>query len=179
MDADAVRDLQSEDRLKLKSVYLRYRNEFISFGKKYGLDQEALQDIYQEAFIALRKKAMEGRLDTVQSSLKTYLFGIGKYKIFDDLKKRKREVRLEPHLHGSQDEIPEIAVTAEEPLNERQSRLRLQLQKLGEKCRKLLTLFYYRGLSIKEIVDVGGYKNPNVVKAHKSRCLKTLREMMI
>ncbi|MEM9936719.1 MAG: sigma-70 family RNA polymerase sigma factor, partial [Bacteroidota bacterium] len=49
-------------------------------------------------------------------------------------------------------------------------------QQMGDKCRELLKLFYYRGFSIKEIVVETGYKDENTVKSYKSRCLKKLKE---
>ncbi len=175
MDNQAVEDLRSDDRLKLKALYNQYRAEFLGFGKRYKLDQEALADVYQEAFLALRKQAIKGRLDSVNSSMKTYLFGIGKYKIFDALKEKNRNVQLEPDLHLAGEEIGEIELEHSPPLTQEQFLLRKYFKELGEKCRQVLTLFYYRGLSIKEIAEIAGYDNTNVVKAHKSRCLKTLK----
>lgn len=173
-----MRELQSNDRLAIKALYQRYRSEFIGFGKRYGLDEHDLADVYQEAFLALRKRALQGKLDAVESSLKTYLFGIGKHKIYDTLKRKGKTQPYESRLHVVDTDIPEIEIGAVEPLTERQVMLRKHLKKLGDKCREVLTLFYYRGLNIEEIVTLAGYRNANVVKAHKSRCLKTLREMM-
>lgn len=176
MDNQVVEDLKSDDRLKLKALYNQYRAEFLGFGKRYNLDQEALADVYQEAFLALRKQAIKGRLYSVNSSMKTYLFGIGKYMIFDVLKEKNRNVKLEPNLHLAGGEIGEIELGHSPSLTQEQLLLRKYFKELGEKCKQVLTLFYYRGLSIAEIVKLTGYENSNVVKAHKSRCLKTLRQ---
>ena len=178
MDYHAIEDLRSDDRLKLKALYNRYRAEFLGFGKRFNLDQDALADVYQEAFLALRKRAINGKLYDIQSSLKTYLFGIGKYMIFDVLKEKKRNVSFESNLHLVGDDIPEIELDPMPPLTQEQLLLRKYFKDLGEKCRQVLTLFYYRGLNIKEIAQVAGYGNANVVKAQKSRCLKTLRQLI-
>ena len=177
MDKNDVQDLQSEDRLKLKAIYNQYRAEFLGFGRRYNLDQDALSDVYQEAFLALRKRALHGKLDEVQSSIKTYLFGIGKFKIYDALKKKQLEVPYESKLHSVGEEIQWIEIDKEPPLTEKQTLLRKYLKELGEKCRQVLTMYYYRGLNIKEIAEQAGYGNENVVKAQKSRCLKTLRQL--
>ena len=110
--------------------------------------------------------------------MKTYLFGIGKFMIYDALKEKKKIAPYEPNLHVADDPIETVAITASEELTEEQSLLRKYFKALGEKCRLVLTLFYYRGLSIKEIVLEAGYKDENNVKATKSRCLKQLREMI-
>ncbi len=177
MDKDALKDLQSNDRLKLKALYNQYRAEFIGFGRRYSLDQDALSDVYQESFLALRKRAVQGKLDSIDSSMKTYLFGIGKFKIYDTIKAKKREISYESQLHLVDEEVQEIEIETEPQLNEKQRLLRKYLKELGEKCRQVLTMFYYRGLSIKEIAEQAGYGNENVVKAQKSRCLKTLRQL--
>ncbi|MEL6925658.1 MAG: hypothetical protein AAFO94_16555 [Bacteroidota bacterium] len=39
-------------------------------------------------------------------------------------------------------------------------------------------MFYYRGLSIAEIVEQTDYKDANTVKAYKSRCLKKLKQLI-
>ena len=52
MEKDAITDLKSDDRLKLKALYNKYRSPFMGFGKRYQLDNAALADIYQEAFLA-------------------------------------------------------------------------------------------------------------------------------
>lgn len=177
MDKNALKDLQSNDRLKLKALYNQYRAEFLNFGRRYNLDQDSLSDVYQEAFLALRKRALQGKLDAIDSSMKTYLFGIGKFKIYDTIKAMKREVPYESQLHLVEDEVQEIEISSEPQLTEKQMILRKYLKELGEKCRQVLTMFYYRGLSIKEIAEQAGYGNENVVKAQKSRCLKTLRQL--
>ena len=65
-----------------------------------------------------------------------------------------------------------------EELTIEQQLLRTHFNKLGKKCRELLTLFYYRGLTIDDIVEFAGYTNGSVVRSQKSRCLKSLKEMI-
>src|SRR6516225_9375648 len=52
--------------------------------------------------------------------------------------------------------------------------LRSLLDKLGESCRKILILFYYENLSMKEIVDHLHYDNEQVVRNKKYKCLQQL-----
>ena len=177
MDKAIIETLKNNDRLKLKALYNEHRNAFFGFAKKYGLSETELADVYQEAFLALRKHAIKGTLDSVSTQCSTYLFGIGKFMIYDRLKDKKRSVSYEPKLHKV-DAIEEIVVEASPSLTQEQQLLRTYFQKLGKKCQEVLTLFYYRGLTIDEIVEKSGYDNPNVVKAQKSRCLKTLKEMI-
>ena len=178
MDKNTITDLKSEDRLKLKALYNEYRASFLGFGKGFHLDEDALSDVYQEAFLALRKKAISGKLNDVKCSTKTYLFGIGKFMIYDTLKEKKLHRPYESMMHLATEDPPEIELENTPPLTQEQHLLRKYFKKLGEKCQMLLTFFYYRGLSIKEIVIMGEYKDENTVKSSKSRCVKQLREMI-
>lgn len=164
---------------EIQELYTTHKDAFLNFGMKYGLDHDDLIDIYQEAFIALRKHAINGKLVNVKSSLKTYLFGIGKFMIYDLLKEKKKTTTLNTDTVSKYSHIEPVAVEFEnEELTIEQQLLRTHFNKLGKKCRELLTLFYYRGLTIDDIVEFAGYTRGSVVRSQKSRCLKSLKEMI-
>lgn len=180
MEENLVNVLVLSNPKEITSLYQSNRDSFIGFGKKYGLDYDDLSDIYQEAFIALRKHAISGKLQTVKSSLKTYLFGIGKFMIYDRIKEKQKTTTYEPLFHGSkEDDIAVIQFESEEAqLSLEQHSLRANFKKLGKNCQKLLTLFYSRGLSIDDIVEMTDYKQSSVVRSQKSRCLKSLKTLI-
>ena len=174
MESEFVKALIHNDHSQVRSLYYSHRDAFFAFGKKYGVKTEDLADLYQEAFLALRKQAIRGKLDNVQSSLKTYLFGIGKNMIYNYLKQRSYLTPLLPDMREEEPyELPERP-----SLSPEQKLLHTHFKSLGEKCRLVLTLFYYRGLTIKEIQEAEGYASENVVKSQKSRCLKTLKDLI-
>ncbi|MHA7055834.1 RNA polymerase sigma factor [Aquimarina sp. M1] len=161
----------------LEKIYNEYRNAFLQFAKKYDLDHDTLIDIYQEAFIALREHAINGKLDDIKSSVKTYLFSIGKYMVYDQLKKQKKTISYESSV--AYKETSDTEEIFEEPqLTPEQELLREHFKNLGKRCQEMLTLFYYRGLTIDEIAKSLGYESKNVVKSQKSRCLKSLKELI-
>ncbi|MDY8136868.1 sigma-70 family RNA polymerase sigma factor [Aquimarina sp. 2201CG5-10] len=169
--------LKKSHNRALEKMYTKYRESFLQFAKKYDLDNDALIDIYQEAFIALREHAINGKLDDLKSSIKTYLFSIGKYMIYDQLKKNNKTVSLDNHVDLK--ENPDAIEVFKEPeLTPEQQLLRQHFKNLGKRCQEMLTLFYYRGLTIDEITESLGYENKNVVKSQKSRCLKSLKELI-
>ena len=63
-----------------------------------------------------------------------------------------------------------------ENLNKNQKLLEKAFSSLGKRCKEILTLFYYRGYSIEEIVEALQYENKNVVKSQKSRCVKQIKD---
>lgn len=178
MNVEDIISLKENNSLEIKELYETHHSSFFGFGKKYGISKEELADIYQESFLALRKHAISGKLDRINCSIKTYLFGIGKYLIFDELKRKKKFVPLLHNLEGDVDVIAVITRPNEEPLTLEQRLLRDNFKKLGKKCQHMLTLFFYRGLSNEEIFQKEGYENEAVVRSQKSRCLKSLKDFI-
>ena len=179
MEKEYIKTLVNSNPKEISSLYYNNRDAFFSFGKKYGLGYDDLSDVYQEAFIVLRKYALKGKLESVKSSLKTYLFGIGKFMIYDLLKEKQKTTTYESVMHIARDIIGPISYEIEnEALTIEQQLLKTHFKKLGEKCQEMLTLFYSRGLTIDEIVDFTDYANGSVVRSQKSRCIKKLKEMI-
>jgi len=179
MKANQINIFIHNNSKEIGLLYYKHRDAFINFGKKYGLDYDDLTDIYQEAFIALRNKALSGKLEDVKSSLKTYLFGIGKYMIFDRLKEKRKTTNLDNTLYKvSDEEIVVVEIQKPQELTLEQRLLKQFFKKLGKKCQELLTMFYSRGLSIDDIIELSDYSSSSVVRSQKSRCIKTLRELI-
>jgi RNA polymerase sigma-70 factor (ECF subfamily) len=153
-------------------MYNEHRSVFFGFARKFNISEDEIADIYQEAFLALRKHALSGKLLEVKCSLRTYLFGIGKYLIFNELKKKNKLVPIK----FNETEVEPVEVKADDPLTIEQKLLQQNFKKLGKKCQQVLTMFYYRGLTNEEISKMEGYENDAVVRSQKSRCLKTLKE---
>lgn len=169
-------DLQRGDMREFRALYLEFREPFLAFARKYSQDEELLIDVYHDCFIVLYENIISGKLRELQSSLKTYVFSIGKYSLFNALKKRNKHISLELHTT----EVPEPVVMHEKrELTENGHRMLKHFRALGDSCKKLLRLFYYENFSIEVIMHRMQYKNENTVKAHKSRCMKALKEAML
>ena len=175
MNSKEIDAFVTNNNLEIKKLYEANRGMFLQFGKKYNLSTEALADIYQDAFVLLRRQALQGKLYEVKSSLRTYLFGIGKHLIYDELKRQKRFTSYIEHPEAPET-IPIIEVAATTSLTLEQQVLQLHFEQLGKKCQEMLTMFYYRGLTISDIVSITAYESENVVRSQKSRCLKSLKD---
>lgn len=160
----------------LSEVYLTYKSDFIGYAKKLNLPEQEIIDVYQDAILALRENAMTGKLTELNSSLKTYLFGIGKYMIYSNLRdKSKVHFKEFDELKNTEINHDYDFLFARE-LSENQKKLQIAFKELGEKCKQILTLFYYKNYTLDEILDETDYSSRDVVKSQKSRCLKTLKE---
>ncbi|WP_047247531.1 RNA polymerase sigma factor [Maribacter thermophilus] len=173
-----LEELRSGSEKVLKKIYEENRAKFLNFARRYNLTEDENIDIYQDAYIVFYENVMNGKLEKLTSSVSTYLFSIGKYLIFDRMRKNKKSVSGSYDLSKVGDSDVQInALELDSPdLTREQRLLKEHFKGLGAKCQELLTLFYYRGHTIQEIMEKGNYNSENVVKAAKSRCMKTLKE---
>lgn len=178
MEDQHIDALKRNDNSRIKELYGRYRDEFFAFSRKYQIDKTDSADIYQEAFIAIRKHAISGKLHTVNSSFKTYLFGIGKHLIYNKLKDNASKSSYSPKLHHTDTDYDLIQIEEEKELTKEQKLLRHYFSQLGKSCQQMLTLSFYRGLTNEEIAKQHGYESEAVVRSQKSRCLKTLKALI-
>lgn len=167
--------LKSGNQIEYRRLYDAHRAAFVAFAHTYKISEEIGIEIYQDAFIVLYENVASGKLTSLSSSIKTYLFSIGKYKILEHHRARKKLVRV---TEDEFDVVTHEIVMEEEIENTQQQQLQEILPKLGKRCRNILELFYLQGLKIDEIKQAEGYENANTVKAQKSRCLKQLKSLL-
>lgn len=167
--------LQSQGSSALDLLYRAYRTEFFRFAARYRLSDSDIADIYQDSMIALYENALKGKIKDLKSSLKTYLFAIGKNLIFNRFKSAKR-VDLKDNLLA--EESADADFISEIDLNYQQQQLHDALNELGGACKELLVFFYYRRFTIESIMNRMNYGSENSVKANKSRCMKKLRALV-
>ena len=177
-DSERIIELiKKGDASMLEVIYKENRLPFLFFAKKFKLPHEDNVDVYQDAIIALRDNIVNGNLKEIKSSIKTYLFSIGKNMIFQKIKKSKKIVDIPVDLVPIDDVSTEFVIY-EEDKSHKQRLVNSSFEKLGKKCQEVLKLFYYEGLTLEEIQHYFNYDNYNVVKSQKSRCLKTLKDLI-
>src|SRR5690606_37629818 len=115
-----------------------------------------------------------GKLENLECSIKTYLFAIGKNLTLKIFSKRQREIVDVNRNHI----IPDIPGDSEESENFRQKVVMKVMEHLGEPCKSLLEAFYFRSLSMHEIAIELAYKNADVVKSQKARCMNEVKKQV-
>lgn len=173
-----LEDLRQGSDTLLKKVYVENRAKFLNFARRYSLSEEENIDVYQDAYIIFYDNIMGGKIQNFTSSISTYLFSIGKYLIFDRMRRNKKTVGSNFNLALIKDDEETVdgLEMEQQGLTTEQQLLKKHFTTLGKQCQELLTLFYYRGFTIEEIMEHENYNSENVVKAAKSRCMKTLKE---
>ncbi len=179
-DPDILQKIKNNDQQAIADLYKSYRNEFIAFAmKNYRLSLDLCKEIYQEAFLAMHRNIMTGKLTELQSSLKTYLFQIGKFQIHNELKRESRLTDIESQQGFHDNATQGFDFDGNDDKNELIKNTIMQsLQKLSEKCRELLRLFYYERRRHEEIMHMLNYTTVDSVKTQKYKCFKKLETLV-
>ncbi len=175
-----LEDLKQASQAVMRQIYEENRRKFLSFARKYNLSEEENKDIYQDAYIVIYDNVMKGKIKDLSGSFGGYLFGVGKNLILKRMRENKNNNTVPFELSSAMraGELGSDFEISTEVSTRRQAQMIDQLDALGEKCQELIRAYYYKGLSIKEIMKNENYASENVVKSAKSRCLKLLKERM-
>ena len=171
---DWLKDFKMGKKQAVTVLYDDYRPVFVKWliQNQRCVEEEAV-DVFQDSIIALYKNAQLGRLDSLKSSLQTYLFAIGRNVYLNRLRKHK-ELVSEDALSSM--ETQEEGVERKLQMNDRKKLIAQLLNKMKDPCKSILYLFYYRRYSIEAIQKAMKYNTLEVVKTQKRRCIKGLEK---
>ncbi|MEM7106432.1 MAG: sigma-70 family RNA polymerase sigma factor [Bacteroidota bacterium] len=172
-----IKKLQEGDELAFEKIYMNYRDTFIPWAlKQLSGNEEEAKELYQVTMIALFENAVNGKLVELTSSLKTYIFAIGKNKI-RELRRAKGKKINNIVDFALREDFPNV--DDYEVFEENMTAVEQGLQNMDSKCSELLTRFYYKRQSMTEISDHMAYKNAKTTKNMKYKCLQRLRELVL
>ena len=171
--------IQAGDETATTKLYRLHRTTFVNWlVGTYQIEEKLAVDIFQEAVLIFYENAIGGKIQ-LKSSLKTYLFAIGKRRLYKHFEKERK------YAHWQENSLEEIDLTdlvEEEKTsvssNVQQRQLAKLLQKLGEPCKTILELFYGYEWNYADIALRLGYKSSHVAKTQKMRCMKQIRKTM-
>lgn len=171
---------RNNDQKGIAEIYKVYRNEFIAFAnKKYSIGFEESKETYQQAFLILINNVKNGRLTELTSSLKTYLFQIGRNQINNELKRNARQTGIESQSGIQDSSLHDFDFDSfDEKEYKIKKVIKESFQKLSDTCRRLLSLFYFEKKRHEEIMTLMNYANIDSVKTQKYKCFKKL-EMVV
>jgi RNA polymerase sigma factor (sigma-70 family) len=157
----------------LFQLYEAYRDEFVSWAiRNHQVSVEEAKDVFQESVVALYKNVKGGKVDNIEVSIKTYLFGIGKNIILNAIKRKGIETKAYESFTQENDNGI---------LNHYEHQHLVDLIKriyraMGSPCKEILEMYYEKEFDMESIAERIGYKNADVAKKKKYECLKSLEE---
>ncbi|MBL7747108.1 MAG: sigma-70 family RNA polymerase sigma factor [Chitinophagaceae bacterium] len=178
-DSELVDNLRTGQQMD-ETIRALYRGHFDSLSwyvmNNSGSRQDA-EDIFQEVMVSfidlVKKDKFRG-----ESTVKTFLYSLNRHTWLNELKRRGRASLREEKFEKAQDRVE---ADAGHHIADREGKAEVMrlVGELGDTCRKILVLFYYENMSMKEILDATDYENEQVVRNKKYKCLKQLEQMIM
>lgn len=193
-DIEAVEALQRRDRRMEDWFYHTQKRYFDEKFNQVFFDKDRKQEIFQCAFLKLWTEIDNGRISVrnekvcrqqndgvyrpMTCTLQTFLMAFAKNEYRELIRSNKEEYVAELF---DDEESTEVTMTFDsaESIEEQKNRIiDACIQQMSPNCVEIITLFYYEGKSLDEILDLRGDKNTskNGLKSAKSKCMNLLRE---
>lgn len=177
-DQELVANLKSGEQMEqtIKAIYRNYFEGLCWYIMNNSGSRQDAEDIFQEVVVSFIELVQKNKFRG-DSTVKTFLFSLNRNTWLNELKRRGRALAREEKFEKAQDrtELDASHQIADREGKEEVARL---VAELGETCRKILVLFYYDNLTMKEILEATQYENEQVVRNKKYKCLKQLEQMI-
>jgi RNA polymerase sigma factor (sigma-70 family) len=177
-DAELLSNLQSGTSMNesIQAIYKDHFDRLCWFVMNNSGSRQDAEDIFQEVVMdfieAIQKNKFRG-----ESSVGTFLYSLNKYAWLNELKRKGRAMQREIKFDRDQDR-EEMDVGHLVSHREARAQVMMIVARLGDDCKKILVMFYYENLSMKEIVEKTKYGTEQVVRNKKYKCLKQLEQML-
>ncbi len=165
--------IKNRDNTILKLIYSEYYPIIRSFILQNSGNEDDAKDIFQEAVIALFKKANEPGFE-ITSSFITFLYSICRQLWFKQLRSRKIHLNNIVEITEKIELDNELDETLEESLEQRL--FRKHFLNLNKECQKLLRLAMQK-VQAKDIARLMGYSE-QFVRNRKYRCKGMLAKLI-
>jgi len=169
-----IKSIADNDPNAIRWVYQAYRTPFTKWAiTYYGVSEEDSKDLFQETIVTLVSNIQADRLLNIESSLKTYMFGIAKNHMMDFFRSRKKIEQSEREFSR----LDDFSYSTFDLKKEEMSKVILEtLEEIPDPCHSILTMFFLEGRSAQEIANKLHYKSDATVRVQKFRCLSNFRE---
>lgn len=193
-DREMVEGLQRRERAVEEYFFRTMRRYFIEHFNEEFFDKDAKEEIFQDSVVKLwteitsericihdgqtARWQKDGKLAPLTCSLTTFLMGIARNE-FREVVRDNRVTYVDRYFD---DALPtEAEVFADETEDDDARRQRIVAEcvaRLSPSCAEILTLFYYQGKSLDEIMELRGSQNSSKegLKTRKHKCMTSLRE---
>lgn len=177
-DSELIRSIRQGQAMEpaIKFIYREYFESLSRYVIQNSGSHEDAEDIFQEMILSFIELVQQDKFRG-ESSVKTFLFSMNRNLWLNELKKRGRSEVREKKYEKSK-EISDMDVSHFITRRETTQQIMGIVEQLGETCRKILVMFYYENLPMKEMLEQLDYENEQVVRNKKYKCLKQLEQMI-
>ena len=172
-DAQIINYLKTNNYSKVSQKLYAYFPVIKKLVLKNNGSTADAEDVFQDALIILIKKVQANNF-VLTSSLNTYLYSICRFVWNDELKKKSKTIQVDIEKNNSylKEDIFENSYRdeIENKLAEKAFTM------LGDRCKQLLLLFYFKKESLKDIAATLKFSSEKVAKNQKYRCIEKAKE---
>ncbi len=138
-------------------------------------NQQDVDDFFHDGLIAFYNLVKQDKINP-DTNVEAYLYSICRNMWAKKLMKKPNDLELNDSFNVIKTEEIQIDTILK---GERKNLIEQILKDLGKECEKILLLFYYEQLKMKEIVQKMHYANDQVLRNKKSKCMKSLRQVVL
>ncbi|MBD8489922.1 sigma-70 family RNA polymerase sigma factor [Echinicola sp. CAU 1574] len=174
VDASVWKEFQQGSELALATIFKVYANKLFNYGRQFTPHEDVINDAIQDVFYQLIKS--KNRISAA-NSVRYYLFSCFRRRLLRLLKQRRKLaceelsdkegkfwVSIDPDYHSIQTVFTiDQKKLLEEACNE-----------LPERQREVLSLYFFEGLSYKEIAKIMGFSQVKSARKILYRALDNL-----
>ena len=177
-DSELVTNLRSGYRMDemVKTIYRSHFDSLSWYVMNNSGTREDAEDVFQEVVVAFIDLVQKDKFRG-ESTVKTFLFSLNRHTWLNELKRRGRALAREEKYERGENKV-ELDTGHLIADREGKAEVVRLVGELGETCQKILLLFYYENLSMKDILETMHYDNEQVVRNKKYKCLKQLEQMV-
>lgn len=152
-----------------------------SYGSRFRTAD--LEDVVQEASVIVWEKVKSiDESERNREGMKRFMIRTCRYMLSHEMRHMDDEERMDTWQDESRWEKVGEMLNRDDEMNRIQRRRYEKLMevwdRLSEKDRRLLTLYYWEDKPMEEVAALLGLKNDKVAKNYKARAMKMLKEMM-
>lgn len=166
-DSEVLAKITRGDESALDYLYKKYYRMMVKLVVSNNGSEEEAKDIYQDALIVFWQKAIGGNF-TLTSKISTYLYSIC-------LNLWRKELERKSKLSN---EEKDEAEWMEDDKKERIKIINECINALGETCRKVLSYYYFDGMTMSDIAEKMNFANPDTAKTKKYKCKQRLDKLI-
>lgn len=170
-----LKGLARNDKKSVEAIYSQNYNLVQALVLNNSGTVDDAKDLFQEAMMVLYEKARSGNFE-LNCQIRTYLYSIARRLWLKKLNQGNRQV-------ADFDDTNETMILVDDDMEVHEQKnaafemMHSAINSLGEPCKSLLDMFYFKQKNMQEIAESFGYTNAENAKTQKYKCLMRLKKI--
>lgn len=170
-DEEVWKLFKSGNNLAFEYIYQEYFDKLFNYGCQFTRDHTLVEDALQELFLDLKRRS---KYLSETDSILPYLYTAFRRKVIRFRDRSNKFKEFDANNSFKIESSIEAAIIEEEMQQEYSKKLNLALEKLSEKHKEMIYLFYYENFSYQEIKEIQGFED---VKSARNLLYKAINAL--